>query len=126
MPLIDWIKRRKNVSRRENQGLDLATTAIQKYPDRQFIFKAFNKQYVGIDSGRLQELLKQETNSTTLVYRYKTSTLEYTDAKGISQLEILITAKASMMTRYNPLDQSLQIKTQNTPNRNINHYKKRT
>lgn len=112
MSLIDVLKRRKNVIRQESQGLDLATDSIQKYQGRQFSFKGFNRQYSHIDGPQLLKLLQDETNNTTLIYRYTTNVQEYTDIRGHEQLQIVITAKASMMTRYNPLDMTLQIKTE--------------
>ena len=112
MSLTDLIKRRKNVVLQESEGLNLAIYSINEFKDRRFAFRGFKKKYLGIDGDQLQNLLEKETGSTLIVYRYKTKVKKYTDRRGVSQMQIKISGKASMMSRYNPFDIELKIMTE--------------
>ena len=112
MTFIDLIKRRKNVTYQESEGLNLAVYSINEFKERRFTFKGFKNKYSGINGDQLQKLLEKETGSTLIVYRYKTKVKKYTDRKGVSQMQIRIIGKASMMSRYNPFDMELNIRTE--------------
>ena len=112
MSLTDLIKRRKNVVYQESEGLNLAIYSINEFKDRRFTFRGFKNKYSGINGEELQNLLEKETGSTLIVYRYKTKVKKYTDRKGVSQMQIRLIGKASMMSRYNPFDIELFITTE--------------
>lgn len=112
MSLTDLIKRRKNIVYQESEGLNLAIYSINEFKDRRFAFRGLKNKYSGINGEELQNLLEKETGSTLIVYRYKTKVKKYTDRKGVSQMQIRIIGKASMMSRYNPFDMELSITTE--------------
>lgn len=111
MSFIDFIRGRKNTELRESDGLNLAIFSIEKFKDRLFTYRGIKKKYSNINETTLRQLLRDEVENTLIVYRYRTKVLEYMDRKGLSQIHITITGKASMMTRYNPLDMKLCIQT---------------
>ena len=112
MSLTDLIKRRKDIDIQEGEGVDLAIYLINEFKGRRFTFIGFKKKYSGVNGEDLLELLQREVNSTLLVYRYTTKIKKYIDRKGISQMQIRLMGKASMMSRYNILDTELNIKTE--------------
>ena len=77
-----------------------------------FLLEDLKKKYSGINGDQLQNLLEKETGSTLIVYRYKTKVKKYTDRRGVSQMQIRLIGKASMMSRYNPFDMELYITTE--------------
>ena len=111
MSLSDLIKRRKNIFLQESKGVDLAVFAINELKDRRFSFKGLKSKYSGVNGEELIELLQKEINSTLIVYRYMTKLKRFDDQNGKSQILIKIIGKASMMSRYNPLDIELKILT---------------
>jgi hypothetical protein len=111
--LIDVIKRRKNVVNQEGQGINLALYLINDFKDRTFIFKGLKNRYFGIGREELIRLIHEELESMIVLYSYTTKAKTYTDRNGISQLEIRLIGKVSMMHRYNPLDVKLGIATEN-------------
>ena len=111
MSLSDLLKRRKNIVFQESKGLDLAIYRINEYKNRRFTFKGLNNKYSGVNGEELIELLQKEVNSTLIVYLYITRVKNYLDRKGTPQVQIKIFGKASMMSRYNPLDIELKIIT---------------
>ncbi|MCD6174373.1 MAG: hypothetical protein J7K65_01220 [Planctomycetes bacterium] len=112
MSLTDLIKRRKNIVYQKSEGLNLAIYSINEFKDRRFTFRGFKNKYSGINGEELLNLLEKETGSTLIVYRYTTKVKKYTDRKGVSQMQIRIIGKASMMSRYNPFDMELNITTE--------------
>jgi len=112
MSLIDLLKGRKNIILQESQGLNLAICLVDEHKKRKFTFKGFKSKYSGIDGEKLQEILHEEINNTLVVYRYQTKVKKFTDRKDIFHMQITVIGKASMMSRYNPLDVELHIKTE--------------
>jgi hypothetical protein len=113
MFLTDLIKRRKNVVNQESKGIDLAIYLISEFKDRTFTFKGLKNNYFGIRGEELLKLIEEELESMIVLYNYTTRAKTYTDRRGISQLEIRLIGKVSMMHRYNPLDIKLDITTEN-------------
>lgn len=111
MSLVDLLKRRKNIVFQESKGLDLAICTINEFEDRRFTFRGFKKKYSGVNKEELLEVLQKKMNSTLIVYRYMTKLKRFDDQNGKSQILIKIIGKASMMSRYNPLDIKLKIIT---------------
>jgi len=119
MSLADLIKRRKNIVNQENRGISLAIYLINEFKDRTFTFKGLKNKYFGIGAEELLKLIQEELESMVVLYNYTTRAKTYTDRKGISQLQIVLIGKVSLMHRYNPLDIQLDITTevpQNYPN----------
>ena len=119
MFLSDLIQRRKNIVNQESKGINLAIYLINEFKDRTFTFKGLKNKYFGIRGEELLKLIQEELESMIVLYNYTTRAKTYTDRKGISQLQISLIGKVSMMHRYNPLDIKLDIITempQNHPN----------
>ena len=51
-------------------------------------------------------------DSMLILYRYTTKIKTYIDRQGITQAEIRLLGKASTMSRYNPLDVELLVKSE--------------
>ena len=113
MFLTDLIKRRRNVVNQESSGINLAIYLINEYKDRTFNFQGLKKKYFGIGSEELLKLIQEELESMVVLYNYTTRAKTYTDRKGVSQLQISLIGKVSMMHRYNPLDIQFHITTGN-------------
>jgi hypothetical protein len=111
MSLIDVIKRRKNIVCQESEGINLAIYLVNEFKDRTFTFKALNK-YLGLSGENLLKRIHEELDSMLILYRYTTKVKKYTDRKGVPQVEIKLAGKASTMSRYNPLDIELELKTE--------------
>jgi len=112
MFLTDFIKRRRGVVHQESEGINLAIYLINEFRDRHFIFRGLKNTYSGISGEELLKLLQEEMNSMLILYRYITKVKQYTDRKGVSQIQMRLIGKASMMSRYNPLDIELDITTE--------------
>ena len=112
MFLTDLIKRRKNIVLQESEGINLAIYLINECKDRRFTFRGLKNKYSGIDKEELLKLLQEEMDSMLVLYRYVTRAKKYTDKKGVSQVEIRLIGKASVMNKYNPLDIELNITTE--------------
>jgi len=112
MYLTDLIKRRKHIVYQESEGINLAIYFINKFEDRTFTFKGLKNKYSGLKGENLLKLIQEEMDSMLILYRYTTKTKQYIDRKGIAQAEIKLIGKASTMSRYNPLDVELDIKTE--------------
>jgi len=110
--MIDFIKRRKNVVHQESEGMNLAIYLINEFKNRRFTFRGLKNKYSGIDGEELLKLLQNEMDSTLILYRYITKVKKYTDRKGVSQINMRLVGKASMMSRYNPLDIEMDITTE--------------
>jgi hypothetical protein len=113
MFLTDLIKRRKNIVHQEGRGINLALYLINEFRDRTFTFKGLKNKYFGISREDLIKLIQEEMESMVVLYNYTTKARTYTDREGISQLEIRLIGKVSIMHRYNPLDIRLDITTEN-------------
>ena len=113
MLLTDLIKGRKNIVNQEGQGINLAIHLINEFKDRTFTFKGLKNRYFGIGREELLRLIREEMESMVVLYNYTTKAKTYTDRKGVSQLEIALIGKVSIMHRYNPLDIKLGIATEN-------------
>jgi hypothetical protein len=85
---------------------------INEFKDRTFIFQGLRKKYFGIRCEELLKLIQEELESMIVLYNYTTRAKTFTDRKGISQLQISLIGKVSMMHRYNPLDIKLEISTE--------------
>ena len=112
MFLIDFIKIRKNIINQESKGINLAIYLINEFKDRTFTFHGLKNKYFGINGEELLKLIQEELGSMVVLYNYTTRAKTYTDRKGISQLQISLIGKVSMMHRYNPLDIKLDIMTE--------------
>ena len=66
---------------------------------------------------RLLERLQDELNGMAVLYRYSTHIKRYTDRNGQPQLHLKLIGKAGMMSKYNPLDIQLVIRTEATKKR---------
>jgi hypothetical protein len=113
MFLTDLIKGRKNIVNQESQEINLALCLIDEFKDRTFTFKGLKNKYFGISKEELIKLIQEEMESMIVLYNYTTKAKKYTDREGISQLEIILIGKVSIMHRYNPLDIKLSITTEN-------------
>ena len=116
MYLTDLIKRRKNIVNRESSGINLAVQLINEFKERTFTFQGLKNKYFGIGSEELLKLIQEELESMVVLYNYTTRAKTYTDRKGISQLQINLIGKVSLMHRYNPLDIQLNITTEMSQN----------
>ncbi len=112
MFLIDLIKKRKNIVNQESKGINLAIYLINEFKDRTFTFQGLKNKYFGIKGEELLKLVQGELGSMIVLYNYTTRAKTFTDRKGISQLQISLIGKVSMMHRYNPLDIKLDIITE--------------
>jgi len=112
MSLIDVIKRRKNIVYQESEGINLAIYLINEFKDRTFTFKGLKNKYLGLSGENLLKKIQAELDSMLILSRYTTRVKKYTDRKGVPQVEIKLAGKASTMSRYNPLDIELDIKTE--------------
>ena len=111
---MDLIKRRRNIVNQESKGINLAISLINDFKDRTFTFKGLKNKYFGIRGEELLKLIQEELESMIILYNYTTRAKTYIDRRGISQLQISLIGKVSMMYRYNPLDIKLDITTENT------------
>ena len=114
MSFFDFVKRRKNVVYQQSEGINLAVNLINEYKERTFIFKGLKNKYFGLSGENLLEQIQKELDNMLILYHYTTKAKEYTDKKGIPQVEIKLFGNTSMMSRYNPLDIELDIKTETT------------
>jgi len=112
MSLIDVIKRRKNIVCQESEGINLAIYLINEFKDRTFTFKGLKNKYLGLSGENLLRRIQEELDSMLILYRYTTRVKKYTNREGVPQVEIKLAGKASTMSRYNPLDVELNIKTE--------------
>lgn len=108
----DLIKRRKNIINQESKGINLAIYLINEFKDRTFTFKGLKNKYLGIRGEELLKLIQEELESMIVLYNYTTRAKTFTDRKGVSQLQISLIGKVSMMHRYNPLDIKINITTE--------------
>ena len=112
MSLVDLLKGRKNVTFQENEGINSAIHLINEFRDRTFAFKGLKKKYSGLDGAGLLKQIQEEMDSMLILYRYTTKIKTYIDKRGFTQAEIRLLGKASTMSRYNPLDVELLVKTE--------------
>ncbi len=112
MSIIDFIKKRKNVICSENQGIQSAVHLINEMKERTFTFKGVKKKYTGLSGSELLNKLQEEMDRMLIMYRYSSKIKTYTDKAGIFQAKIKIIGKTSAMSRYNPLNVEMQIKTE--------------
>ena len=112
MSLVDSLKGRKNVTLQENDGINSAIHLINEFRDRTFTFKGLKKKYSKLDGTDLLKRIQEEMDSMLILYRYTTKIKTYIDKRGITQAEIRLLGKASTMSRYNPLDVELVVKTE--------------
>ncbi len=110
--MIDLITKRKNITHQKSEGLNLTIYLINEHRDRTFRFKGLKNKQSNVRGEELLALLQDEIQSTLILYRYITKVKTYTDRKGIFQMEISLLGKASMMSRYNPMDIEIKIKMQ--------------
>ncbi|MBN1392817.1 MAG: hypothetical protein JW947_08455 [Sedimentisphaerales bacterium] len=111
MFLFDFIKKRKNVTHQESEGVNLAIYSINEFENRKFTFRGLKNKCSGIDTEELLKLLQDELDSMLILYRYTTKVKKYTDKNGISQVKIKLIGRAGTMNKYNPLDIELNITT---------------
>ncbi len=114
MRLIDLIKKRKDVIEIECEGINSAICCIHEFEDRTFTFKGIFKKYNRLDVDRLLVRLQDELNSMVVHYRYSTRIKRFTDRNGQPQIHLKLIGKAGMMSKYNPLDIQLDIRTETT------------
>lgn len=85
---------------------------INKFQDRTFTLKGLKKKYSGLNGADLLKRIQEEMDSMLILYRYTTKIKTYIDRQGITQAEIRLLGKASTMSRYNPLDVELLVKSE--------------
>ena len=112
MSITDFIKRRKNVTCQESDGINSAIQLIHEFKNRTFIFKGTKKKYFGLSQEDLLIKLQEDMDNMLVLYRYTTNIKKYIDKKGIAHAEIKLYGKVSGMSRYNPLDIEMEIKTE--------------
>ena len=112
MSIIDFIKRRKNVTYQESDGIALAMHTINEFEDRTFTLKGLKNKHCGISGQDIFKHIQDELDSMLILYHFTTKVKTCIDKKGFSQAEIMIIGNASTMNRYNPLDIKLEIKTE--------------
>ena len=112
MSLVDLMKGRKNIVCQESEGINLAIYLINEFKDRTFAFKGLKNKYLRLSGENLLKRIQEELDSMLILYRYTTKAKKYTDRKGVPQVEIKLVGKASTMSRYNPLDIELELKTE--------------
>jgi hypothetical protein len=110
--LFDWLAGRKRIERKEGTGLTLAIHLINESQDRTFTLKGLKNEYFGLSPENLLKRIQEELDSTLILYRYTTRAKKYTDRKGVSQMKIRLVGRASVRSRYNPLDIEINIKTE--------------
>jgi hypothetical protein len=111
MSIIDFIKKRKDVTYEESEGINLAVFLINEFKERKFSFKGLNNNYSGVTGRDLLKLLQEEMDGMLILYRYSTKVKKYTDKNGIPHLNIKLLGRAGTMHRYNPLDIEMNITT---------------
>ena len=111
MSIIDFIKRRKNVSCQESDDINSAIQLINEFKNRTFVFKGTKKKYFGLSQENLLIKLQEDMDNMLVLYRYTTNIKKYIDKKGVANAEIKLYGKVSGMSRYNPLDIEMEIKT---------------
>jgi len=109
---FDRLAGRKCIEYKESAGLTLAIYLIDEFQDRTFTFKGLKNRYFGLSGENLIKRIQEELDSMLILYRYTTRVKRYTDRKGVPQMDIRLVGKASTMSRYNPLDIELEIKTE--------------
>ncbi len=112
MSITDFIKRRKNVTCQESDGINSAIQLIHEFKNRTFIFKGTKKKYYGLSQEDLLIKLQEDMDNMLVLYRYTTNIKKYIDKKGIAHAEIKLYGKVSGMSRYNPLDIEMEMKTE--------------
>jgi hypothetical protein len=110
--LFEWLAGRKRIERKECAGLTLAIYSINEFQDRTFTFKGLKNKYFGLSRENLLKRMQEELDSMLILYRYTTRAKKYTDRKGVSQVKIRLIGRASVRSRYNPLDIEMNIKTE--------------
>jgi hypothetical protein len=110
--LFDWLAGRKRIERKESAGISLAICLINEFQDRTFTLKGLKKEYFGLSPENLLKRIQEELDSMLILYRYTTKVKKYTDRKGVSQVKIRLVGRASVRSRYNPLDIEINIKTE--------------
>ena len=111
MNIIDLIKGRKNIVYQESKGINSVIHLINKFQNRTFSFKGLKNKYSRLTGAELLTRIQEEMDSMLILYRYTTKIKTYTDKKEITHAEIKLLGKASTMSRYNPLDVELLVKT---------------
>ena len=112
MSIIDFMKKRKNVTYQQSDGINSAIQLINEFKNRTFVFKGTKKKYFGISQEDILIKLQEEMDNMLVLYRYTTSIKTYVDKKGVTHAEIKLYGKVSGMDRYNPLDIEMEIKTE--------------
>jgi len=110
--LFEWLAGRKRIECKEGTGLTLAIYLINEFQDRTFTFKGLKNKYFGLSRENLLKRIQEELDSMLILYRYTTRAKKYTDRKGVSQVKIRLIGRASVRSRYNPLDIEMDIKTE--------------
>lgn len=112
MSILDFLKRRKQLTCRESEGTNLAIQAINEFEKRSFVFKGTDGKYAGLNKEELIEKIQDEIDRQFILYRYKSKIKTYKDNKNIQQAEIKLIGKAGIMNRYNPMDIEMTIATE--------------
>lgn len=111
MSMADFLMGRKDVEFQEGEGLNLAVHTIKGLEGRKFRFKGLRKIYSEIAADELLRLMQTEIDSMLILYRYSTLVKKYTDRSGCSHVDIRLIGRTSVMSKYNPLDIKLDIRT---------------
>jgi|GEM_PF-780760 len=113
--VIDWLFRRKHVTHKEGQGLNLAIQTVERFVGRTFTCPETAPKTSGIDREEILELIQQELPGH---YDYTSRVKTYLNRKGIPQAQIEIVGSIGISNRYNPLDRTFHITTE-APNSRI-------
>ena len=77
-----------------------------------FLLNRYKNKYSRLTGAELLTRIQEEMDSMLILYRYTTKIKTYKDRRKIAHAEIKLLGKASTMSRYNPLDVELLVKTE--------------
>jgi len=109
--LLGWLKGRLVAEYNESGGINLALQTIERFKDRSFKFKGAGMKHRNIPAKEIVRFIKEELPS---YYTYTTKIKTFMDIKKTEQAHIIINGTLGVTGRYNPLDRSFTIKTENT------------
>jgi len=107
--VVDWLLGRKCIERKEGHGISLAIRTIEEFPGRTFRCPEARPKTDGISSDEILELIQEKLPG---YYDYTTRTKRYLSRSGIAQAEIELVGSIGIVDRYNPLDRTFHIATE--------------
>ena len=109
--LFGWLKGRLAAEYNESGGVNIALQTIERFKDRTFKFKAAGMKHRNMPAKEIMRFIKEELPA---YYTYTTKIKTFTDINRTEQAHIVIKGTLGITGRYNPLDRSFTIKTENT------------